>query len=317
MVISRTVLLFDGDCSKAMRKLLILGIAVIFAAVPGCNDSVVSPTPLELPRPTEPEPLPPSPPSVSRGVRFSWEGTRGIVLFPGTQGTRSQIEHLDAKLHSAGWPMITYNACSETGAWEHTPWNDGPPPFSRENLDNLQRFLTVTAELESQVKLNIFCTLRDNTGWMEANAQRYTRTVAKIAAEFDHIVLSIANEPYHPNSKWLRQPGNMKRVQYWARLAGFHGMMGADDNVTRSGNMSYQYRNLGFTPEFHPFRNPDPGPGWFDRLQRAHGLVVISEPTAYSVWLKPPKGRELDWCCTDDKSQILAYMRRVETRGMV
>ncbi|KKM19393.1 hypothetical protein LCGC14_1656060, partial [marine sediment metagenome] len=175
-----------------MRKLLILGIAVIFAAVPGCNDSVVSPTPLELPRPTEPEPLPPSPPSVSRGVRFSWEGTRGIVLFPGTQGTRSQIEHLDAKLHSAGWPMITYNACSETGAWEHTPWNDGPPPFSRENLDNLQRFLTVTAELESQVKLNIFCTLRDNTGWMEANAQRYTRTVAKIAAEFDHIVLSIA-----------------------------------------------------------------------------------------------------------------------------
>jgi len=295
-----------------MRNWLIL-MAIIVAV--NCNDSMVSPTPLELPLPNEPEPPPLAP--VSRGVMFSWEGTRGILLFAGTQGTKGQISHLDSKLHSAGWPMVTYNVCSETGAWEHTPWNDGPPPFSQENLDNLRRFLTVTAELGSQVKLNIFCTLRDNTDWMVTNAKKYTRIVAEIASKFDHIVLSIANEPYHQSSKWLQRLDNMRRVRDWARLAGFHGMMGADDKAGRDGNVSYQYRSLGFTPEFHPFRNPDPGPGWFDKLQRAHGLVVISEPTAYSVWRKPPKGRERDWCCTDNKAQILSYMRRVETRGMV
>ena len=303
--------------SKSTTRLLLLGIAVAFAAFSGCNDSVLTPTPIDIPPPVGPGPEPPPPP-MNPGVMFSWEGTRGILLFPGTQGSRSQIESLDFRLRSLGWPTPTYNVCSEVAAWEGTPWNDGPGAFSEENLDNLQRFLTTTAELGSQVKLNIFCTLRDNLGWMETNAERYTRKIASIASEFDHIVLSIANEPHHPNSKWLKQSGNMRRVRDWARLAGFQGLMGADDKADRVHGFSYQYRSLGFIPEFHPFRNPDPGPGWFDKLQAEHGFAVISEPTAYSTWRKAPNAdRERDWCCTDDKAQILAYMRRVEARGMV
>ena len=239
-------------------------------------------------------------------------------MFPGAQGTRGQIESLDAKLRGRGWPIPTYNVCSEVTEWAGTPWNDGPPAFSKENLDNLRRFLKVTAELGSQVKLNIFCTLRDNKSWMATNYIKYTKTIVAIAKDFDHLTLDVSNEAIHPGSWFEADPNRIRTVRDVARQAGWTGLMGTDDNIGRMGGFDYQFRSLGFIPEFHPFRNPDPGPGWFDKLQLAHGFVVISEPTAYSTWRKAPNpDRERDWCCTDNKDQILAYMRRVEARGMV
>ena len=280
--------------------------------------SLIACDPVNISGPS-PSPEPPPPevvlgpaPPVFRGVPFSWSPTRGILVFAGTQANAHQIQILNQKLLSAGWPTPTYNVCSEVSAWESTPWSDGPPPFSKENLDNLRRFLQVTAELGSQVRLNIFCTLRDNTNWMKLNAQRYTKVIVRIVNDFDHVVISIANEPWHPSSKYLRQNANMRKVRDWIRLAGWKGLIGADDNIDSAGtSFAYTYRNLGFIPDFHPYRNPDPNGRAMDRMVAENGLpLIISEPTAYSKWRS-------GICCTKSKQQILDYMHRAERRGII
>lgn len=317
------------EISKFVSLLIILSITFLFYA---CGDNIMSPSPSDNGDPPPPTTTIPPPPH-DPGVDFSWHNTRGILVFPGTQATTPQIQALDNRLHMAGWPTVTYNTCSEVEAWNGTPWADSDAgAFSRENLDNLRNFLKTTAELGSQVKLNIFCTLRDNHGWMEnetvrningkqktgKNVDLYTEAIAIIAKDYNHVNLSIANEPYHSNSWFKNNLDRMRRVRDVARIAGFQGPMGADDNIGCSGcSFEYQYRILGFTPEFHPYRNPDPSKNALRRIVDVNGLpVAITESTAYSKWRKPPKGRENGWCCTDNKDQILRYMRNAEAEGI-
>lgn len=247
-------------------------------------------------------------------MTFSWANVRGILVFPGTQASEGQILQLDNRL-KATWPgkVITYNVCSEVAEWEQTPWADGPPAHSQENLENLERFLRVTAAAGSQVYLNIFCTVRDNHGWMNQHGEQYAKTVGEMASEYNHVLLSIANEPYHPNS-WFRQnlDARLRRMRDAARMAGFQGPMGADDNIGCPGcSFVYGFRGLGFDANFHPYRNPNPSKRALERIAEENGgWAVITEPTAYSSW------RE-GGCCTADREEIRRYKNQAEAAGLV
>jgi len=217
---------------------------------------------------------------------------------------------------------LVLNVCSEVSLWDATPWCDSPyPAQSPQNLRNLEQFLDITAESGVLVRLNIFCTVRDNLTWMEANWESYTKTVAEIAKDYNHVFLSVANEPYHPNSKWLRAGNHVRDVRDVARMAGFTGPMGADDTIgpphAPRREFDYEYSNLGFTPDFHPWRTDArgrlsvPGSSDFDRMVAQNGTpLLISEPISYST------SHADDGCCTDDKDVILRYFRQAERRGI-
>ena len=253
------------------------------------------------------------------GRDFSWDGVRGYLLFPGTQLSETEIEAIDNKLRGR-WPgkVITYNVCSETALWasQGAPWPSGPPALSPENKANLRRFLATTARLNSQVKLNIFCTVRDNAVWMRNHGAELARMVGLIAGEYNHVTVSIANEYYHPASA-IRDGRRLREFRDILRLAGFHGLIGTDDNIGCPGcNVSYNgdLRALGFIPDFHPYRLEDPSRGpsrkVFRRIARENGFAVISEPLAYS---KTRTGR----CCTDSKEEIRRIMCDAEAEGLV
>ncbi len=298
-----------------MRGLLILGFAVVFAAFSGCNDSVMTPSPPPAGPPPFDPPEPPAEPPHDRGREFQWEGVRGYLLFPGTQLSATEIEAIDNKLRGR-WlgKIITYNVCSETALWaaQGAPWPSGPPALSPENKTNLRRFLDTTARLGSQVKLNIFCTVRDNAVWMRNHGAELARMVGNITGEYDHVTVSIANEYYHPASA-IRDGRRLREFRDILRLAGFHGLIGTDDNVGCLGcDMEYNgdLRALGFIPDFHPYRSPNPTRNALRRIARENGFAVISEPVAYS---KTRTGR----CCTDSKEEIRRYMCDAEAEGLV
>lgn len=287
----------------------VAALAIVVLSCDNLGDTPVGPDPVPPPPTTT---VPPEPPPHNPGPDFSWTNTRGVLLFAGTQGSEHEVSAL-VRYVSVRWPSknLVFNVCSEVAEWESTPWADGPHAFSTENLGNLTRFLDTTAELGVLVRLNIFCTVRDNHSWMTQNAERYTRTVTKIVNDYNHVFLSVANEPYHPNSWFHNRDGRVRQVRDWARSAGFRGPMGADDNIGCPGcSFVYGYRNLGFPPDFHPYRNPDPNQRALDRIASENGgWAIISEPTAYSPW------RDGN-CCTSNKEQITSYMNRAERAGL-
>ena len=293
---------------------MLTGLAVIYLFAWGCNDTAVSPSPPPAP-PSPVEPEPPVQPPHDRGRDFSWDNVRGYLLFPGTQLSEGEIAAIDQHLKSR-WPgkTITYNVCSETAGWDlqGTPWPAGPPALSPANQTNLKRFLGVTAGLGSQVKLNVFCTMRDNAAWMQANGDALATMVGRIAGDYNHVTVSIANEYYHPASA-LRDGRRLRSLRDKIRLAGFEGLIGTDDNIGCSGcSMTYnpELRALGFVPDFHPYRSPNPTRNALRRIARENGFAVISEPVAYSTI------RE-GGCCTANKVEIKRYMCDAEAEGLV
>lgn len=257
------------------------------------------------------------PPVFNPGIMFDWNGTRGILVFAGTQAQESDIMILDSTLRGLGWPTPTYHVCSEVARWESTPWADGEEPFSDENLENLRRFLRVTAELGSQVLLDVFCTVRDAPAWMDMNGELYAQTVAEIAKEYEHVAIHIANEAWHGDSWFQNNDGRLRLMRDTLRTAGFQGLIGSDDNASRPGDTRYNraWRDLGFWPDFHPWRlEATRLPNRADFAEMAErnpfGTVVISEPIAYSTW------RDED-CCTADQEIILRNMRQAEAEGLI
>ena len=298
-----------------MKKILV----VLALALVSCDPPIITgPDPTPEPPPPDEGPLPEPP--VARGPSFAWDNVRGLLLFAGTQGTEPELSGLIQRFRTA-WPhkQFAINVCSETSFWKEqgAPWNDGPAPFSQENLDNLRRFLRVTAEQGVMVKLNIFCTVRDHHDWMDKNWERYVKKIVGIAKEHDHLVLSPANEPGH-NRSWLRGINRVRMVRDAIRTAGWRGLIGVDEGISPKRNsdgslfnVKYSYRHLGFIPEFHPFRDPGPKAKDFRQMVRVNGLpLVISEPTAYSTTFG---GR----CCTSNKGVILGTFRHAERHGIV
>lgn len=302
----------DTKCRRWRTNayVLCLIIVAISAALFGCDEPVVGPTP--PPPPPQTTTTIPLDPPFNPGPMFDWHNVRGVLVFAATQADEGTLRSMIGSFRAA-WPskQLALNVCSETAEWEHTPWADGPPAWSDENRENLARFLAVTADEGVLVRLNIFCTARDNHGWMNEHWMRYTQFIVNEVRIFDHVLLSVANEPYHPNS-WLRSGDRVRQVRDAARAAGFSGPMGADDTVSPRGNdYRYAYASLGFDADFHPFRIPVPGPSDFDRLVEENPPpVIISEPIAYSSW------RE-GGCCTDDQDVILSYLRRCERRNII
>lgn len=325
------------------RWLTILGMAL--AILVGCdNSSVTGPSPPPPPPPPV-DPEPPSPPPFNPGSPFGFTGTRGILVFPGTQATETDIRALHNRARAAGFPRITWHACAETVEWEGTPWldftiNGGPDDvYTRENLQNLINFLTVTADLGDQVIMDVFCTVRDNHKWMEAqglyegpfhpdalsgsNWWIWSTLVAYNSREFEHVAFHIANEPWHPASWFrndLRGVSKLRDARDSMRLAGFRGHIGADDNLGRPGDHRYnrEYRDLGFWPDYHPWREDADGndliptSAELEDIKRKNpfGTGVFSEPIAFSPW----RG---GGCCTDNKRLVTRYMERVERLDMM
>lgn len=302
-----------------MKRAALLILAVCLAAslgITACDDPPTMTGPTPTPAPTEPsEPAPPPPEPVIPGPDWSFGNTRGWLSFPAPQASSAQLRQTIWEFRQA-WPgkTLAINACSEVARWEHTPYNDGPEPFSDENLENLRRFLNVTADEGVQVRLNIFCTVRDTHRWMDENWERYTRTVARMVAKHNHVFLSVANEPYHRDSWFKNNDDRIRAVRDAARGAGFTGFMGADDNLgcpdPNICSFVYAYRRLGFTPDFHPYRDPEPGPGSLRALVAANGLpLLISEPVCYSTTRD-------DRLCTGDQTRIISYFRKAEREGI-
>lgn len=305
-------------------------LALVFTAIGicACDESVITgPSGGGDPPPPTTTSTPPEDIPFNPGVTFSWDDTRGILVFAATQASEAQIQALDNRLRMSGWPTPTYHICSETWRWDGTPWAIGTAPFSKQNLDNLRRFLRVTAELGSQVLLDVFCTVRDDKPWMNArneselkNAERYAITVAEIAKDSDHIAIHVANEPWHQDSWFDERTDRLRLIRDTLRMAGFRGMIGADDNGARPGDTKYDsgYRSLGFWPDFHPWRHDGMGrdlvPTRDDfremRERNPFGRVVISEPIAYSSW-------RTGGCCTDNRELVTRNMRDAEAEGLV
>ena len=270
--------------------------------------------------PSAPTPPPPTtstttaPPPHNPGAPFSWEGTRGILWFPGTQADAGQIEAVHTYAKAQGWPRITWHVCSETVEWEGTPWLDAPwgDVFGDENLTALRRFLDVTAHLGDQVLLDVFCTVRDNHGWMSANWEMYLHTLAEIVREYEHVAIHVANEPWHPSS-WLRTDLNAKlrRAKEILRSGGFMGLVGADDNIGCPGcSFTYGLNEMDWA-DFHPYRNPNPTRAALRRIYQANRKpVVISEPVAYSAWRDGA-------CCTANRAEVQRYICDGEAEGIV
>lgn len=287
-----------------VKALCVVGLALLFA----CDRTITMP---DVPADNIPEPIP-----INYGIDFSWDNARGFLLFAGTQGTENQLRALIVRINGLWFGrQLVFNACSETSGWSRTLWALGPPAMSHENRENLERFLRVTADTGTLVRLNIFCSVRDDTRWMDQWAEKYAAQVASDVKKYNHVILSVSNEPIHPGS-WFNKPNTMERLRLIrdvARTAGFDGPMTADDGLRRgAGVYEYAYRSLGFSPDFHPFRNPDPQRKHFRRLVAANGLPLsISESTCYSTW------HDLGGLCTDDKEQILTYIRGGEAEGLV
>lgn len=265
-----------------------------------------------IPPDPPPAPQPPvDPPSASRGVQFSWDNTRGILWFPGTQASEGQIKAAHDLAKSVGYPTITWHVCTEVVEWEGTGLLD--PPWAAadgvENLAALRRFLRTTAQLGDQVLLDIFCTVRDNHWWMVSNWLIYTREIGRIAADYDHIAIHIANEPWHPRSWFRDKPNALKAARNELLSIGFTGPIGADDNIGCAGcSFDYQYRWADWT-DFHPYRNPNPTRKALRRMVEVNTPpVVISEPTAY--------GRD-GGCCTSNFAEIMRYICDGEAEGIV
>lgn len=278
-----------------MRRLALLLVLILAAC-----DGQVGPTPVNIPLPT-PNPAPPSEVVFNPGIPFA-HGTRGILIFPAIQAAEDRIRALDARLRSLGWARPSYHVCAETADWEHTPWNDGPPAFSCENLENLDRFLRVTAELGSQVLLDVVCTIRDSSNFNRIN--EFAGIIASRVKNFDHVALHVANEHHHPSSN-VRIVSQIRELRDTLRTAGFRGMIGTDDKATRH-DMVYNpaLAALGFWTDFHPWRVP--GPPTRRQLQTMFDLNaaphVISEPIAYSP------DYDSENCCADSRALIKQHI---------
>lgn len=298
-----------------MKKILTILLLLIMV---GCVENCDGPTNPNLP-PTDPPVVDPPdpPPTHNRGVMFSWN-TRGILVFAGTQASEIQIRNLDGRLRSLGWPTPTYHVCAETSFWDAqgAPWPAGPDPFDgEENLANLKRFLDTTADLGSQVMLDVYCTARDARESVLPSERFFSwaQTVGKVASQYDHVVIHIANEHWHQGSR-LRSLPAMREAKHRLRRH-FHGAISSDDNFNPGRIRFDSLGGLLEWPDAHPWRSPDdPNKREIERMVELNGSIVISEPTAYSE----EEEFYRQTCCTDDRERITRYMNRCEsTSGCV
>lgn len=257
------------------------------------------------------------------GVPFQLTDTRVILAFPGTQAEPHEIAAFSMRASMAGWPRVTHHTCVETVEWENTPWADffkvqmysqGFAADSIENLSNLRRFLNATAVLGDQVLLDIFCTVRDNQQWMDANAVHFAGLIGDIVAPYNHVAIHIANEPWHPNS-WFneRRAGSMKLREVYRALREhrYGGLIGADDHIgSPELDFSYQYTFLDWA-DFHPYREPVPTRGDLRRMRDLNPQPVwLSEIIAWSTWRDSR-------CCTDSKEVVRDYIFNGEDLGLI
>jgi hypothetical protein len=267
----------------------------------------------------------PFPPKKDPGVTFTWNQTRGILTFGGTNAEPAEITSLVEEARSRGWRGITFNTCAETSFWDSqgTPWaaNATPDPFDgEENLEQLERYLDATASAGVQVLLNVYCTVRDEPRSVVPDARffRFARTVAGMAGEYNHVHLSVANEWWHRSASTesrLRAPGAMERAISEIRASGYSRDITSDSNffINRFGEEVIEFDSIGgrlYPPTAHPWRSPNPTKSQLRRMAQRYPDLVITEPTAYST----TRG---GGCCTADRAEIVRYMCDAEFVGII
>ena len=299
-----------------MRYTIMVSLLLLLAS---CGDNeFTSPTPPPAPPPPTTS-IPPPPDPFNPGAQFRLVGTRGMLVFAGTQASSGEIQDLWARTVAANWPTVTWHVCSEVSRWaaQGAPLASGPPENSDENIENLIRFLDTAADLNTQVLLDVFCTIRDArpSSITDQELLEYAQRIALIANEYNHVAIHVSNEWWHGGSR-LKENAMMDRA-YNVINAHFDGLISSDQNMTRN-NKRERFDTRGGRLEWadwHPFRNPDPTARDLEIIAGVNPGAWISEPTAYDP--DAPKNPRRDLCCTANKQQIMDYMHNAERVGLI
>lgn len=312
------------DWTARIGRRAVLALTFTAAALYACQESVITGpggggTP---PPPTSSVPVDVRPPRVD--APFAFEGNIGFTLFAGARASREEIRLVFSRAQSRLGPRAYARVCAEVQSW---PGGDRPwlprgvtaRPFDETAPAYLQieRFLDETARIHgAQVLLVAVCNLKED-GTSPANREKWVRTVARLASEYEHVALEVVNEWKHPNSS-VTEP-EMASLLGAAR-AEFNGLIGTDGGVRR-GDLRYPaaLRGLVSFVSVHPCRTDErPGGlkcGWrgggqnptradLRELVEKNGPVVLSETTAYDGQF----GRLGGGCCTEDRNVIIRYV---------
>ena len=286
----------------------VLALVFTAAAIYACQDAVITgPSGGGAPPPATTSAPDIQPPRVD--APFSFDGAIGFSLFAGARASRDEVRSIYSRAQSRLGPRAYARVCAEVQSWpggdrSWLPRGVSAKPFDESAPAYIQllRFLDETARIHgAQVLVVPICNLKED-GTTPRNREKWVRTVASLASEYEHTALEVVNEWRHENSSISE--GEIANLLRAARRE-FNGLIGTDDNA-HPGDLTYNpsLRGLVDFPSFHPWRNPDPTLRDLRKFADINGDYVLSETTAYDGQF----GR-LGGCCTDDRNQIIRYLK--------
>lgn len=276
-----------------------------------CCDGQIATGPTPPPPNTTTTSAPEAPPRVDEPFEFL--GNIGFSLFA---GARAEPTDIIAVFHNAqsrlgGRPFA--RVCGELQSWpSDRPWlprGSSAVPFndSAPAAVEVKRFLDTTATIRgAQVLLVPICNLKED-GTSPANRERWVRTMARLAAQYQNVALEVVNEWKHPNSTITEQEViNLIRA---AKAECPRCLVGTDDNFhPRRITYNRAIRAHVDYPSAHPWRNPDPTARQIrDMVDANGGFLVLSETTAYDGDNLASGG-----LVTQDRNQIIRYMQNCQ-----
>jgi len=253
-----------------------LAMVMVFAL---SNCDVDPPT---RPTPTPPPAPAPGPPSPPLAAQFAWDDAVGFTAFSATMGSEGEVRALWHRALANGFN--TARVCAEVQTWGFTGYlPDGEPAESEENIENLRRWLKVTASIPgAQTLLMPVCTMKED-GTPLTNVTSWVRFVAKEAAKYPNVAIEVVNEVWKTDSS-LRSTEIKIQLLREARASCPQCPLGMDDKFNRPSDVyPRKLRRFVDFPSAHLWRDPpNPGPRVFRRMvQNNGGLLVFSETVPF------------------------------------
>jgi hypothetical protein len=278
----------------------------------GCSDPPTMPDPPPPPPPVDPPPPPPeTDPRVDRYVDI--HNVRGYSWFAGTLNTEDQMRGFAQSWLAAGYN--TPRTCAEHETWGQFGLRQSYSATDPRQLENVQRYLDVTARIPGMyVKLMAICNMKENGRQFNVMVE-WVDKLSKMIAEnkYKHVWISVANEPWHPNSSLRDSLKVNTLIRTVRRHLDGRWHVTVDDNSSGPRDITYNRSYNSNFPEFHPWRvlgvNPwvrkVPNGADIRRMVERNGApVIISEPIAYGAPEAP--------CCTTDEQLLINYKNAVE-----
>jgi hypothetical protein len=285
---------------SAMLLVLLMGCPITTCDTPSSPEPPVVDTP---------PPPPERPPRVDQP--FSWDAYQGIIAFglghPGQ--TEADVLAFVQAAMAQGWN--TFQICSECEFWDNSfayPQKPRDPERLRWTLDIIARVpgaqvaLIGNCTLKRQIPLDQQIKGFRAGGVSAAEAERWSRTVANIARDFQNVAIFTHNEFDNCRGRgdWGGDPSYCAGKQDVAEHIRIYRDAGikyvtADDSFRPPvkgdpPQLTYGFRlaNIGAWPaSFHPDREKDrrpwdPSPHQLRELARYNGLYVLSETVAWT-----------------------------------